>query len=413
VKRAVSVVLIAVSISCGSAKLSGTASPNAQTSTAQPSIAQTPLPGPTNSAEPTPYPSAASGPRPSPQSSPCPSPGPPGAFPTVSTSNRVLALVKLTGSESVVVRDVTDIDHPSTVTTVDLGANTPATFVGPDQLSAPAAGGLALMPLSGNPKRTVVGSCGGIWTYAWSADGSALTYVVEANFPAPGPPWYMDWHLVAGGADRVIGRAAGSCHCDGDRDVHFSFDVAFSPDGRYVSLVEDIPGGTDMQVRRLDGTLVTEIGSNAPNPGSQEFTTLGVWDGNRLFFRDSKGVEAWRDGSVASVLIGTAWTASVASPAGGQIVFALEDADGLHHPSVLDTKTGTVRALSSHAGYGFAYLGPRYLWYAGERRCVVADRCPYVTGNLPTGKTYILDLVTGTESESRITQVLDVWPHGS
>jgi hypothetical protein len=34
-------------------------------------------------------------------------------------------------------------------------------------------------------------------------------------------------------------------------------------------------------------------------------------------------------------------------------------------------------------------------------------------GTLPTGKTYIYDLQTGTETESRITAVYDVWPHGN
>jgi hypothetical protein len=30
---------------------------------------------------------------------------------------------------------------------------------------------------------------------------------------------------------------------------------------------------------------------------------------------------------------------------------------------------------------------------------------------ITTGKTYIYDLQTGTETESIITQVFDVWPH--
>ncbi len=406
-RHAVSIALALVSVACGAAGLSGSASP---TSSAQTPSAQTPSSLPAYPQPP--YPSAASAARTEPGASPtpCSSPGPPSPLSPVSTSDRILALAKLSGSNSLVVRDITDINHPSTATTVDLEANR-AIFVGPSQLSAPSAQGLDLMPLSGNPKRTVVSWCGGIWQYAWSADGTLLTYVVESGFPQSGPPWTLDWHLVAGGADRLIGHGAPSCHCDGEHDLHYSFDLAFSPDGRYVSMVEDIPGGTDMQVRRLDGTLVSEIGSNSFNPAPQDFTTVGVWDGAGLYFRDSKGVEVWRDGSVAPVLAGVAWTASAASPAGGQIVYALEGADGLHHPNLLNTKTGAVKTLSTHAGFGYRYLGPRYLWYAGERNCAAADICPF-GGNVPTGTTYILDIETGIESESRITQVLDVWPHG-
>ena len=178
--------------------------------------------------------------------------------------------------------------------------------------------------------------------------------------------------------------------------MHYSFGLAFSPDGRYVSMVEDIPGGTDMQVRRLDGSLVTEIGSQALDRAPKDFTTLGVWDGDGLYFRDSKGVEVWRNGSVTSVLAGVPWTASAASPAGGQIVFAVEGADHLHRPSLLDATTGRVSALATHPGVGFRYLGSRYLWYAGERRCVSTDNCVFADSNVLTGTTYILDLVAGT-----------------
>ncbi|HSS95210.1 MAG TPA: hypothetical protein VLR46_14650 [Candidatus Dormibacteraeota bacterium] len=320
-------------------------------------------------------------------------------------------LARLAGSNSLVVRNITDINHPFTVTTVDYGGGL-ATFVGSDVLSAPGAHGLDVMPLSGDPKSTVVISCLGVWNYAWSPDAKFVTYVVETGFPGT-LPWTLEWHLAGGGSDRLIGHAAPSCHCDGEHNLHFSFDVAFSPDGRYVSLVEDIPGGGDFQVRRVsDGSLVSEIGSSAYTPAPPEFTTLGVWDGRGLYFRDSKGIEAWRDGAVSSVLAGLGWTEAAASPAGGQIVFGQEDSRGLHHPSLLDTKTGAVKSLTTQAGVGYRYLAARYLWYAGERSCRPEDNCVF-NSKLPTGKTYILDLVTGVESESRIAQVLDVWPHGA
>jgi hypothetical protein len=58
-----------------------------------------------------------------------------------------------------------------------------------------------------------------------------------------------------------------------------------------------------------------------------------------------------------------------------------------------------------------AYLTSRYIWYKGERACVAADQCPPGWGVVASGKTYIYDLVTGTETASIIDQVFDVWPH--
>jgi hypothetical protein len=58
-----------------------------------------------------------------------------------------------------------------------------------------------------------------------------------------------------------------------------------------------------------------------------------------------------------------------------------------------------------------AFLTSRYIWYKGERACVAADYCPTGWAVAESGKTYIYDLQTGTETESVITHVFDVWPH--
>jgi hypothetical protein len=139
--------------------------------------------------------------------------------------------------------------------------------------------------------------------------------------------------------------------------------------------------------------------------------TMSVWSGPGLYFRDANGAEVWRDGAVSSFLPGVSWIKPSASPVGGQIVYTARDGSGWGHIYVVDTATRQVRELKSHRSNA-VFLTPRYIWYAGERACVAADVC----GSTPpwhpaSGKTYIYDLQTGTETESIITSVSDVWPH--
>src|SRR6266576_635113 len=99
-------------------------------------------------------------PTPSPAFNPCPPP-----------SNRCLALVTLRGSDAYVVRDITDITHPKTVSS--LGAIYGPVFVTATELSYANDTGVFRTPLSGSPKALVVKS-GGIGD--WSPDGNALVY---------------------------------------------------------------------------------------------------------------------------------------------------------------------------------------------------------------------------------------------
>jgi hypothetical protein len=138
---------------------------------------------------------------------------------------------------------------------------------------------------------------------------------------------------------------------------------------------------------------------------------MSVWSGASLYFRDLKGVEVWRDGVVSPFLPGVAWIKPRASSAAGQIVYTARDSNGWGHIYVVDTTTGKVRELKS-ARTDAVFLTSRYIWYQGERACVASDVCGAPPPFHPlNGKTYIYDLQTGTETESVITSVSDVWPH--
>ena len=54
------------------------------------------------------------------------------------------------------------------------------------------------------------------------------------------------------------------------------------------------------------------------------------------------------------------------------------------------------------------------VWYAGERDCVPAEECgPHPPFHPLSGTSYIYDLQDGTETQSVITTVADVWPHAA
>jgi hypothetical protein len=355
-------------------------------------------------------PHAASGAR---EASPCPAAQLPSSFPTSPASSRNLVIAKLSGSNQTIIRDVTDINHASTVATVNepdwvsVGAVGSPSFVSSSTISYSSFQplGLVRMPLAGAGTSLLAIECPtqDIWTFKWSPDGQSLTYILADGDPNS----LFRWHLVSGGVDREIGTAPRECIC-GEIPEDNRASLSFSPDGQFVSLVESVRMGTDLQVRRLDGSLV---GSEIRGDGSASPVTMGVWSGTSLFFRDKQGVERWTDGDIKPFLPGVAWLHPWASPTGGQIVYAVRGSDGLARVNVVDTASGQTRELSSQPRNWPHFLTSRYVWYTGDRLCGPNDGpCP---GATTTGTTYIYDLQSGTESQSIITDIADVWPHAA
>jgi hypothetical protein len=314
-------------------------------------------------------------------------------------SSRDLALVTLRGSDAFVVQDITDISHPFTVSTLgnqvyDNVLEVPQ-FVSAAEISTfiPSTG-LVRMPLSTSPK-TVATACGSE-RFAWRPDGTAAAYVAGTQDPR-----VEALHIVSNGRDNIVDSIrndfpGGGCEnrssCNG-----WAFGVLYSPNGAYISLVE--APGTGIHVWTSSGKLVTSTVSG----------TLPVWSGDALYWRDVNGVAMWRNRVVSVVLPGVSWNGPHASASGGSIVYETRDAGSdTAHVRLLDTRTGTTREIAQSRGYP-AFLTSRYIWYRGERPCAASEPCMDPT--TPTGNTYIYDLQTGTESQSIITDLWDVWPH--
>jgi Tol biopolymer transport system component len=297
-----------------------------------------------------------------------------------------------------VVRDLTDINHPRTIS--NLG-NIPAPqFVSATELSYAVDSSLYRVPLSGSPK-SLVTSQGGAGS--WNPDGSAVVYTTAVS------PETTTVHQFKSGRDQVLGTVpgggGGGCESVAGCAIAnlLDFRLLYSPDGTHISLVTTGFSGSSFRVWSSDGTLLKSSDAYGP--------TMSVWSGASLYFRDLKGVEVWRDGVVSPFLPGVVWIKPHGSSAGGQVVYTARDSSGWGHIYVVDTTTRQVRELKSHRSNA-VFLTSRYIWYQGERDCVPADACgatpPWHPGS---GKAYIYDLQDGTETESVITSVADVWPH--
>jgi hypothetical protein len=312
------------------------------------------------------------------------------------SSNPCLALVTLRGSSQLVVRDITDINHPKTVS--NLGPIPLPQFVGMTDISYADAGGLVRVPLAGSPK-TLVAKTSQVMLFDWSPDGGTAAYITNASDKS-------ELHLVTGGQNRVVSSMQafnGGCEtqaCAKGSD----FRLGYSQDGRFISLTQPW-GGPNFRLWNSEGKLL-----KSNNPGTSY--AMSTWSGNGLYFLDPSGVVVWRNGVVSSFLPGVNWLRPKGSPGGGQIVYAAVDKSGSDHTYVVDTSTQKVRELKNARSEPI-FLTSRYIWYQGERSCAASDPCDGTLPVIANGKTYIYDLQDGTETESLITSVADVWPHAA
>ncbi len=311
---------------------------------------------------------------------------------------RTLALVTLRGSNSIVVRDITDINHPKTVSS--LGQLSEPQFVSETELSYSSGGGLVRTPLAGSPITAVEQSPPA--AFAWSPDGRSVAYVIQTDSG-------FHVHLLNAARDRLLGgtppEGVGGCETIAGCAIVNSLDfrLSYSPDGKSISLVFNGFGGSVFRIWSPDGKVIRS--------SDTQKATMSVWSSNALYFRDPAGVQVWRDGADSQFLPGVAWIKPQASPGGGQVVYAARDSSGWARTYVVDTTTRQVRELKM-ARTNPVFLTSRYVWYQGERACLAIDDC----GSQPplhplNGLSYIYDLQDGTETESIITNVYDVWPH--
>ncbi len=388
------VVLILFSVACGGGPGQSKASPSAAA---------------TASANPSPMPAF-----------PSPTPGgptPPSPVAIVCTSQipagHQLALVTLQAVKGIVVRDVTDIDHP--VTRCGLSGGAYLRFISSSRISyivtssgdQGASGALYLVDLSTSATSLVrAWSSGGYasWVYAWSPDGQKLSYLSSDSAG-------LKWHLLSAAGDKTVG-SLGTVPPRGVSPDNDDAMVGFSADGQYVAVEQTFTAQKGaasntppIQIVRLsDGKLVY----------SRADGTMGTWGatGARFYFRTTAGVLVWEaTGKVQTVSAGLQWIRPWPSADGTHIAFTSLNAQGNHQVGIIDTSIGGIAVASTEPRTNPGFLTASLVWYAGETRCTTTTPCGF-GGPALTGSTYIYD-IAGVESGSVDSAFYDSWPHNA
>ncbi|OLC22990.1 MAG: hypothetical protein AUG06_07025 [Actinobacteria bacterium 13_1_20CM_2_65_11] len=389
--RRVLVVLMLLAVACGNSPAQSKTSPSA---------AKTPV----ASGSPIPFPSPTPG-----------GPTPPAPVAIVCSSQvpagHQLALVTLSGIQGIVVRDLTDIQHPVTRCGFSGGAylrfinSTRVSYIVTSSGDLGASGALYMVDLTTSTTSLVrAWTSGGYasWVYAWSPDGQKLTYLSSDSSG-------VKWHLLSAAGDKTLsslGTVPGrGVSADGDDAM-----VGFSADAQYVAVEETFTtqkgaatSTPPIQIVRLsDGKLVY----------SRADGTMATWgaSGARFYFRTSAGVEVWdATGKVQTASAGLQWIRPWASADGSHITFTTLDAQANHKVGILDTNGGPLAQASSEPRTSPGFITSSLIWYAGEVLCTTTTPCGF-GGPARTGKFYIYDLA-GVESGSIDMNFYDSWPH--
>jgi hypothetical protein len=321
--------------------------------------------------------------------------------------------VTLSNSKGVVVRDISDLAHPTTRCVIRDNGPTNFRFVDATHISyivtwSIGAGALYMADLQSQRTSLVRSWTDGTalyWVYAWSPDGKTMSYL-SSNAGS------IAWHVLSATGDLTLSRfepiAGGSL--DPNRADAM---IGFSADGQYVAMEQTYNFGNKssgqaapLQIVRLsDHKLVY----------SRTETTMATWAtgaGARLYFRTTSGVEAWDivHGAVP-IVPGLMWIHPSASADGARIAYTTADAKGNHFAGYLrvtdQPPVGIQVAQLPRAGA--AFLNSSLIWYAEETSCA-GSKCGATEARL-TGRTYLNDLAIGIENASVITNVFDSWPH--
>ena len=295
-----------------------------------------------------------------------------------------LVIGTVSGDPTVVVRDIQDPSHARNLCSFDPAAIAPQ-FVSATQVAYETAGNQIIKADLAGGSTTVLASFAagfGSGQYSFSPDGRSVTYL---NGNA--------WHLAGPSGDHVLTTLPAVPGRGTNPDEDDSF-LSFSPDGLYLALVQTFHiGGTGAtapdQVRKAsDGSLVF----------STTGMTMGVWASvpSRLFFRDSSGtVHRWDPSTGLSSMLPLRWVRPRSSPDGRWIAYTFGTSTTVQGVGFYSVQSNTVANTSPPGRSTPKFLTSDLVWYTGS------------------SLTYIYDIAGTSEVVSRLSGVVDAWPHST
>ena len=320
--------------------------------------------------------------------------------------DHALALVTLIGSDRTVVRDVSNPARGRTVCTFAVRLEN-ARFVSPTRVGYVLVGGgpaaaIYIADLAAGSTRLVITVPDGVLGLpAWSPDGNSFSYVDEGSDSGP------EWHLITNGTDRTLITLPIEKLVDINPDWADVY-LSFSGDGTKVAFLQRLAGSPSgdpfatLDISDLSGTSLIHVTG----------VTMATWSRQYLYFYDS-GLDIVRFFQPGTTVLGGVglspqWIQPSSSPDGRYIAYTTQLSSGAHHVRLYDTNPSTDNALSPGPRVGAVFLSQNLIWYAEETPC--QSICP-MGGPAQTGKTFIYELSSGTESPSVISFVYDSWPH--
>ena len=336
------------------------------------------------------------------------------AFSCTSTPHpgQFLVLAKLAGSNSMVVRDVSNLDNPTTLCTFASAPYRPR-FVSPTRIVYSAGDSLEVADLS--TQRTSTWGFAGpspssLEDFAAAGNGSIMYLVGHAN--------NLEWRLSDGAIDRLI-QGLPAVYGRGGVIDYDSTMLGYSADGRYMALVTTYSFGPNaavgedapFEIRDAAGHLVFSdpaAGGSASAPSRGP--TMATWapTGATLYYRDQQGVWSW-DPVAGNRLIlpGVQWVSPHFDPSGNWIAYSIGPGGEMHNVEVYQPSNGATTRIAGPGRNDPKFLAPGVLWYRDEVPCPPGPCGHYTVG----ADGFIWQMPNGPELPSRIVDVYDTFPH--
>jgi hypothetical protein len=314
--------------------------------------------------------------------------------------------------------------HPTTLCTMTGAAfrfisATEIGYATSSSLNNPADGTSVIMRMSlADLKPVAVASVQGeVMDLAWSPDASSVAYLAYTSAPGLGSGSANRLWMKTGSAPPraltplipLFGRG-GSIS---DETI-----VRFSPDGRYLLMVDTFVSGgppespdlAAFQVRSVqDGSLLWAAPSALHPTGKGQFVTMAAWlhQADRFFYRDAAGVQTWDQPSTdGTIYPGLGWYSPSISPDDRSVAYAV-DLDAQPHVEVRELTTKAFRVIPGIRGSPF-FVGANMLFVAEYAPSTQPG--PGVQAYSPTGRAFVFDLRTDTETPVPIFDPIDFWP---